>query len=338
MSEAKYYQKLSKGSLRCNLCPHYCDLSEGERGKCGVRKNVNGKLLAENYGLISSVHLDPIEKKPLYHYYPSGSILSVGSVGCNLSCSFCQNCDISQTTVDEYPWLRQHTVEQVLAYNDQYSNNIGIAYTYNEPTVYFEFMMDLAMESKKQGLKNVMVSNGYIAAEPLTAVLELIDAFNIDLKAFNNEFYRKFTDARINPVKENLKVVVKAGKHLEITNLIIPGLNDDEKEFEEMIKWIYNEIGEYTVLHLSRYFPAYRLEYPPTPTETISRLFEISKSYLPYTYTGNLNFSPGQHTICHKCGTLLIERKNGYLTRIKELDDKGKCLTCKTRILNYVKP
>lgn len=338
MYEAKYYQKLSKGSLRCNLCPHYCDLSEGERGKCGVRKNVNGTLLAENYGVISSVHLDPIEKKPLYHYYPSSSILSVGSVGCNLSCSFCQNCDISQTTVDDYPWLRHHSVEQVLSYNDQYSDNIGIAYTYNEPTVYFEFMIDLARESHKQGLKNVMVSNGYIAVEPLKEVIELIDAFNIDLKAFNNGFYRKFADARINPVKDNLKEIRKADKHLEITNLIIPSLNDDEKEFEEMVKWIHNELGEHTVLHLSRYFPAYRLQYPPTPTETISRLFEISKSYLPYTYTGNLNFFPGQNTNCHQCGTLLIERKNGYLTKVKKLDDNGKCLTCKTRILKYIKP
>lgn len=336
MLEAKYTQKLSKGSLRCNLCPHYCDLAEGERGKCGVRKNVNGKLLAENYGVISSVHLDPIEKKPLYHYYPSSSILSVGSIGCNLSCSFCQNCDISQTTVDDYPWLRHHTVEQVLSYTDQYSNNLGIAYTYNEPTVYFEFMMDLARESHKQGLKNVMVSNGYIASEPLSEVLELIDAFNIDLKAFNNEFYRKFTDARLKPVKNNLIAIRKGGKHLEITNLVIPTLNDNEKEFEAMVNWICNELGEHTVLHLSRYFPAYRLQYPPTPAETITRLFEISKSYLPYTYTGNLNFTPGQNTMCHKCGSLLIERKSGYSTDVKGLDEQGKCLSCKTQILKNI--
>jgi len=333
MLEAKYYEKKLKGSLRCNLCPHYCNLDEGERGKCGVRKNINGKLIAENYGVISSVHLDPIEKKPLYHYYPTSSILSIGSVGCNLSCSFCQNCDISQTTVDDYPWLRNHTVQQVLSYNDQYSENLGIAFTYNEPTVYFEFMLDLAKESHIQGLKNVMVSNGYIAPEPLSEVLELIDAFNIDLKAFNNGFYKKFTDARIKPVKENLKAVRKAGKHLEITNLIIPTLNDNEKEFEEMVKWIKNELGEHTVLHLSRYFPAYRLQYPPTPIETIKSLFEISKSYLPYTYTGNLNYTPGQNTRCHQCGSLLIERRNGYLTEIKGLDGKGKCSSCKTQIL-----
>lgn len=336
MSEAKYYQKQSKVSLRCNLCPHYCILEEGERGKCGVRKNIKGELIAENYGVISSVHLDPIEKKPLYHFYPSSSILSIGSVGCNLSCSFCQNCDISQTTVDDYPWLRHHSVKQVLSYNDQYSDNLGIAFTYNEPTVYFEFMMDLAKESQSQGLKNVMISNGYIAQEPLEEVLEIIDAFNIDLKAFNNGFYKKFTDARLKPVKDNLLAIRKAGKHLEITNLVIPTLNDNEKEFEDMVKWIFNELGEYTVLHLSKYFPAYRLQYPPTPAETIARLYEISKSYLPYTYTGNLNFSPGQNTMCHKCGSLLIERRSGYSTDVRGLDQKGKCKSCKSKIIKNI--
>jgi pyruvate formate lyase activating enzyme len=336
MFEAKYFQVISENTLRCNLCPHFCTIADGERGKCGVRKNVNGKLIAEGYGIMSSVHLDPIEKKPLYHYFPGESILSIGSIGCNLSCSFCQNCDISQTTVDDYPWLSHHTVDQVLSYNDKYSNNLGIAYTYNEPTVYFEFMIDLAEEVKRQGLKNVMISNGYIADEPLIQVLELIDAFNIDLKAFNNDFYKKFTDARLKPVKENLIKIRMAGKHLEITNLVIPTLNDNVEEFEEMVKWIKNELGPETVLHLSKYFPAYRLQYPQTPTETIAELFEISKSYLPYTYTGNLTFEPGQNTNCHNCSTLLIERKSGYVTHIIGLDRHGKCQTCRTEILKHI--
>jgi pyruvate formate lyase activating enzyme len=308
----------------------------GERGKCGVRKNINGKLIAESYGIISSVHLDPIEKKPLYHYYPGSSILSIGSVGCNLSCSFCQNCDISQTTTDDYPWLSQHTVEQVMSYNDKYSDNLGIAYTYNEPTVYFEFMMDMAVEVKKQGLKNVMISNGYVAKKPLDQILELIDAFNIDLKAFNNQFYKEFTDARLTPVTENLKRIRKSGKHLEITNLIIPTLNDDVHEFEEMIKWIYNELGSDTIIHLSKYFPAYQLQYPPTPSETIANLFDISKQYLPYTYTGNLSFLPGQNTVCPNCSTLLIDRKGGYQTKIKRLDKHGKCQSCGSEIIKHI--
>ena len=327
---------LSKDVVRCNLCPHYCNLSLGERGKCGVRKNIDGKLIAENYGVISSIHLDPIEKKPLYHFYPGASILSIGSVGCNLSCSFCQNCYISQTTVDDYPWLRHHSVEQVLSYNDNYSDNLGVAYTYNEPTVYFEFMMDLAIKVKKNGLKNVMISNGYIAEEPLDRVLELIDAFNIDLKAFNNHFYKEFTDAHLKPVKDNLIKVRKAGKHLEITNLVIPTLNDGVEEFEEMVKWIRDELGSDTVLHLSKYFPAYRFHYPPTPTETIAELFEISKLYLPYTYTGNLNFLPGQNTYCHNCTLLLIERERGYITRVKGLNKQGKCKSCGTEIIKNI--
>lgn len=336
MYEAKYFQVVSKDTIRCNLCPHYCVLAQEERGKCGVRKNSEGKLIAENYGVVSSVHLDPIEKKPLYHYFPGASILSVGSVGCNLSCSFCQNCDISQTTVDDYPWLQYHSVDQVLSYNDKYSENLGIAYTYNEPTVYFEFMLDLALEVKKQGLKNVMVSNGYIAGDPLNQVLELIDAFNIDLKAFNNTFYKEFADARLKPVKENLIKIRKAGKHLEITNLVIPTLNDNVDEFLEMVKWIKGELGPETILHLSKYFPAYRLQYPPTPNETIVELFEISKSYLPYTYTGNMNFLPGQNTVCHNCATLLIERESGYLTHLKGLNTQGQCRSCGTRIIKNI--
>lgn len=333
MLEARFYKVLSDDTVRCNLCPHYCNLLPGERGKCGVRKNIGGKLIAENYGIISSVHLDPIEKKPLYHFYPGGSILSIGSIGCNMSCSFCQNCEISQTTIDDYPWLRHFSVKQVLSFNDNYSNNLGIAYTYNEPTIYFEFMMDMAIGVKKNGLKNVMISNGYIAKEPLDQALELMDAFNIDLKAYNNHFYKEFSDARLKPVKDNLIKISKAGKHLEITNLIIPTLNDGKEEFEEMVKWIKNELGPLTILHLSRYFPAYRLNYPPTPTETIADLFEISKKYLPYTYTGNLNFLPGQNTYCHNCSSLLIERKNGYAIRIKGLDKLGKCTSCGMEII-----
>ena len=333
MLEAKYYKVLSNNTVRCELCPHYCKLLPGERGKCGVRKNIEGKLIAENYGVVSSIHLDPIEKKPLYHFYPGSSILSIGSVGCNLSCSFCQNCDISQTTVDDYPWLRHHTINQVLSYNDNYPDNLGIAYTYNEPTVYFEFMIDLAQEVKKNGLKNVMISNGFITKEPLNQALEYIDAFNIDLKAFDNHFYKEFSDARLKPVKDSLVKIRMAGKHLEITNLVIPTLNDERNEFEEMVKWIKNELGPHTVLHLSKYFPAYRLNYPPTPTETIAELFDISKTYLPYTYTGNLNFSPGKNTYCHNCASLLIEREGGYITRIKGLNKQGKCTSCGMEII-----
>ena len=336
MLQAKYFQEISEDIIRCNLCPHYCQLKEGERGKCGVRKNSHGKLIAENYGVISSVHLDPIEKKPLYHFYPASWILSVGSIGCNLSCSFCQNCDISQTTVDEYPWLKQFSIEQVLAYNEEYENNIGVAYTYNEPTVYFEFMVDLALEVHAHGMKNVMVSNGYIAPDPLAELLEFMDAFNIDLKAFNNEFYKTFTDSRIKPVKDTLKRIRKSGRHLEITNLVIPTLNDNKEEFEEMVKWIHNELGEFTVLHLSRYFPAYQLQYPPTPASTLARLFEISKKYLPYTYTGNLSYTPGQDTYCHQCNAKVIERERGYLTKVKGLDEYGKCLLCDNQIIKYI--
>jgi pyruvate formate lyase activating enzyme len=232
--------------------------------------------------------------------------------------------------------LRHHSPEQVLSLYDQYPDNLGIAYTYNEPTIYFEFMIDLAQKVKKQGLKNVMISNGYIADEPMHTILEWIDAFNIDLKAFNNDFYRKFTDSRLKPVKNNLIKVRKAGKHLEITNLVIPTLNDNRQEFENMVKWIKDELGQHTILHLSKYFPAYKLEYPPTPTETIVELFEISKSYLPYTYTGNFSYSPGQKTVCHNCSRILIERERGYQTSILGLNKSGECKSCGIQIINDI--
>jgi pyruvate formate lyase activating enzyme len=183
-----------------------------------------------------------------------------------------------------------------------------------------------------------MISNGYIAAEPLDQVLEVIDAFNIDLKAFNNHFYKEYADARLKPVKDNLKRIRKGNKHLEITNLIIPTLNDEVQEFTDMVKWIRDELGPYTILHLSKYFPSYMMHLPPTPAETIIRLYEIAKSYLPYTYTGNMNFSRGQNTTCPHCSSLLIERQSGYSTRIRGLNANGECLSCGTEILKNMRP
>lgn len=301
-----------------------------------MRKNIDGKLYAENYGIVSSAHLDPIEKKPLYHFYPGTSILSLGSIGCNMTCSFCQNCDISQATLEDYPWLSPRPVSQVISSMDQYIDSIGLAFTYNEPTIYFEYMMDVASETKKRDLKNVMISNGYIASDPMDQVLEMIDAFNIDLKAFNNLFYKKFSNARFNPVKETLVKISEAGKHLEITNLVIPTLNDDRKEFEDMVRWIRNELGELTILHISRYFPAYQLQLPPTPVETLIEFYETARSYLPYTYTGNLNSADGLNTYCHNCGKSVIERLGGYRTQIIGLDKHGKCISCKTQILKHL--
>jgi pyruvate formate lyase activating enzyme len=272
----------------------------------------------------------------LYHFYPGRNILSFGSIGCNFTCGFCQNCDISQTTVDDYPWLNHYSIEQILNIALSDDSSIGIAYTYNEPTIYFEFMMDIARESEKAGLKNVMISNGFITKEPLEDLLPHMDAFNIDLKSFRNDFYQKQSGARLKPVKESLKQIRAAGKHLEITNLVIPTLNDREDEFLKMLEWIQGELGDETVLHLSRYFPAYQMTIPATSKETLDHLFGLAKSYLPYTYLGNISTIRGSDTYCPSCSNLLIERK-GYSIHVVGMDNAGKCGRCGRKILSDYK-
>lgn len=334
MRDAKYYKTLDHHKVRCNLCPHFCVIDPGDRGICGVRKNIDGHLKAENYGLVSAIQFDPIEKKPLYHFYPGKNILSFGSIGCNFTCGFCQNCDISQTTVDDYPWLNHYSIDQILniAFSDD--SNVGIAYTYNEPTIYYEFMMDIAREIEKVELKNVMVSNGFIAEAPLEELLPHIDAFNIDLKSFKNEFYKNQSGARLKPVKETLKSIAAAGKHLEITNLVIPTLNDEAHDFQNMLEWIRTELGEETILHLSRYFPAYMMTIPATSKETLETLFDLAKSYLPYTYLGNISSRKGSNTYCPSCDNLLIER-SGYSVKVNGLDKTGNCDQCGKHIFKY---
>jgi len=337
MRDAKFYKTLDNKKVRCNLCPHYCVIGPDERGICGVRKNIDGHLKAESYGLVSAIQFDPIEKKPLYHFYPGKSILSFGSVGCNFTCGFCQNCDISQTTVDDYPWLNHYSIEQIMHIAQSDESSVGIAYTYNEPTIYYEFMMDIAEEAHKMDFMNVMVTNGYISQEPLNKLLPFIDAFNVDLKSFQNDFYKEQSGARIKPVKESLKKISAAGKHLEITNLVIPTLNDQVEDFKDMLFWMQNELGKDTVLHISRYFPAYQMTIPATSKKTLESLYAIAKEYLPFTYLGNINTIDGSNTICPNCSNMLIER-SGYITRIKGLDDSGNCNFCNTPVIKFYKP
>jgi len=286
--EASYYNKLKENQVQCFLCPHHCIIKQGKRGLCKVRKNIEGILVSEVYGQLSAINIDPIEKKPLYQFHPQGIILSVGSIGCNLFCDFCQNCDISQSSVDEYPYLKYYDAEDVVGIATNYHSNIGIAYTYNEPTVWYEFMYDIAREAKKKNMKNVMISNGFINRKPLEDILPFMDAFNIDLKAFTEHFYTKLTKSHLLPVLETLKTIRQNKKHLELTNLIIPGWNDDEITFTEMIKWIKNELGEETILHLSRYSPRYKLAINATPLETLNNLKIIARKNLKYVYLGNI--------------------------------------------------
>lgn len=327
MHKAEYFETHKDNLVKCTLCPHNCVIKSGGFGICRVRKNVDGVLYSEVYGKVSGYSFDPIEKKPLYHFHPGSNILSVGTHGCNLKCQFCQNCEISQPRLNGFTNYKTIFNDRIL--NDSLSNsyNKGLAFTYNEPTVWFEFMRDLAVDNKKNGLLNVMVSNGFINVKPLEEILEYIDAFNIDLKAFSEEFYKKNTKSTLLPVLETLETIKKANKHLEITNLIIPEENDNKTAFKEMVYWISDTLGENTVLHLSRYFPNYNFTKPPTSPEKLFELYEIASEYLNYVYLGNINLEAGNDTYCPSCKTKVI-RRLGYSTQITGLDRDGNCSKC----------
>jgi len=328
---AKYYEPYKGTKISCVLCPHNCVLKEEEYGKCKARKNETGKLISEVYGMARGLSFDPIEKKPLYHFYPGSNILSLGTPGCNMQCFFCQNWDLSQSGVTQF---NEETVNptQLLAMGMKNPDNIGIAFTYSEPTIFYEYMYDTAVLFKEEGYKTCMISNGYINEKPLFDLMPFMDAFNIDLKAFTNSFYKEYTKSSLNPVLRSLKIISSQSKHLEISFLVIPGLNDNAEDFKEMLKWISNELGRNTVLHINRYFPNYQSSIPPTPVEKLKEFLELSKAKLNYVYLGNYSGKEGQNTYCPKCGSLQIEREN-YSTKVF-LNKVGKCCNCGYEILN----
>ncbi len=335
MKEAMFYTEIEDQKLQCDLCPHNCIIPEDHRGICKVRINNKGKLYTEVYERVIAIHTDPIEKKPLYHFYPGSKILSIGTFGCNMKCLFCQNFDISQANPDNYSRASYVNVQRVIETAREEEQNIGIAYTYNEPTIFYEYMLDISREGKDKNLKNVMITNGYINKKPLEQLLEYMDAFNIDLKAFTDEFYKKYTKTSILPVLDSIRKVSEKGKHLELTNLIIPGLNDDEREFTDMIKWIKDNAGEDTVLHLSRYFPRYQTDIPPTPTEKMHTLYQIAKENLHHVYKGNVETDNYANTYCKKCNNLLIKR-SGYRVAVIGLDRKGNCEKCNENLTKHI--
>ncbi len=327
MVEAEYFIRLENNVVQCVLCPRSCIIEDRKYGDCHARRNHEGTLISEVYGKIAARNIDPIEKKPLYHFYPGSEILSIGTSGCNFHCSFCQNFMMSQYDIRRHIEVEHFLPSDIAAQSIKSKNNIGVAFTYNEPTVNFEFMIKTAELVKDKGQKTVMITNGYINSDPLKRLIDKIDAFNIDLKGFSDAFYRKYSKGTLEHVLNTIKSVSKWNKHLEITNLVIPTINDDEDEFEEMCKWIVNETGEDTVLHLSRYFPRYELNQYPTPAEVLFQLFDIAKAHLKYVYLGNIATEIHSNTICPHCGKKLIERTY-YNIINKGTDDEGKCKGC----------
>ncbi|MCQ9207927.1 MAG: AmmeMemoRadiSam system radical SAM enzyme [Omnitrophica bacterium] len=281
--ESVHCELLGAGKVRCLLCPHYCLLKKGQTGKCGVRKNEYGRLFSLVYGEATSIALDPIEKKPLYRFHPGSSILSLGTKGCNLKCPWCQNWSISQ---DLSSATQKITPREIVARAKQL-DSLGIAYTYNEPFIWYEFVCDTAKLAHKEGLKNVLVTNGYVNQKPLEEIIDFIDAMNIDVKSMNEGFYQKHCQGKLAPVLNTAEFSTDKC-HIEITNLIIPTLNDGKEDLERLVDWIAEKLGEDTPLHFSRYFPCYKIDIPPTSKEKLKTAEDIARKKLRYVYLGNL--------------------------------------------------
>lgn len=321
LKEAKYWEKLADGRLHCKLCPHNCHIADGKRGLCRVRRNEGGVLYSIIYGRVTSVAMDPIEKKPLYHFHPGGAILSLGTMGCNFACKFCQNYTIAQMEAPTRPFSSE---EAVAAAKERQS--IGIAYTYNEPFIWYEYVYDTARLARENGLKNVLVTNGYVQQEPLLDLLPYIDALNIDVKSMRPEFYKDICRGSMDPVLETCKTAAEHA-HVEVTNLVIPGYNDTDDDLEKLATWIAANPGRGTPVHLSAYFPCFKLQAEPTPISTLERAFDVFSGHLDHVYLGNVASRKGGDTSCKSCGALLIERR-GYATKVLELKENGTCARC----------
>lgn len=296
---------LDDGRVKCILCPKECSLSKDQIGYCATRKNLDGKIVSLAYGKISAIALDPIEKKPLYHFKPGSHILSVGSFGCNLSCLFCQNHRISK----EVPNMQLVSVEDLFKKVIDDKDGIGIAFTYNEPLINYEYVLETAMKIKKHNPEKsiILVTNGYINPEPLEILLDYVDGVNLDIKSMDKEFYKKICSGRLEYILRNVELINKKA-HLEITNLIIGGYNDQNENIESLVKYI-SDIDKSIPLHFSRSFPAYRMPDIYTPESSVERAIEIGKKYLYYVYGGNM-FIEDNNTYCKKCGKILIERSS----------------------------
>ncbi|MFH0969151.1 MAG: AmmeMemoRadiSam system radical SAM enzyme [Patescibacteria group bacterium] len=342
MKECINYVKIKDDILQCQNCSHFCHIPEGNTGICGIRKNIKGKLYLLAYGRAIAANIDPIEKKPLYHFYPDSEAYSFGTLGCNFSCGNCQNFDISQMFGQKrkaekygslewgYPLSPEKIVKEAKANNCKI-----IAFTYNEPTIWVEYALDTMKIAKKEGLKNVWVSNGFMSPKTLDAVIPYLDAINVDIKSLDNEFYRKNCAAKIDPILENCKTIIKKNVWLEITTLIIPGMSDSEEMLKRIARFIKNELGDHIPWHITAFFGtiSWKLKNVPSTTkEKIRRAYKIGKEEgLKYVYAGNIIDIDNdmEDTFCPKCGFKVIDR-TGY--DVEKIEGKGECPKCGTVI------
>jgi pyruvate formate lyase activating enzyme len=325
-----FFTALPNRRVQCHLCPRMCIVAEGQRGYCGVRENREGKYYSLVYGNPCAVHVDPIEKKPFYHVLPASTSFSLATAGCNFRCKFCQNWEISQTRPEE-TYNYDLPPERIVALAKQ-AGSRSIAYTYVEPTIFYEYMYDTASLAQKEGILNVCHSNGFINPGPLRELCKVLQAVNIDLKAFTEDFYGQMTQGRLAPVLETLKTFKREGVHLEITNLVIPTLNDDGEIVKKMCLWIKSELGADTPVHFSRFYPLHKLRnLPPTPVATLEKSRRIAQTAgLEYVYIGNVPGHEGEKTFCPQCQKVVIDRQ-GYSIREIHLD-RGRCKYCGKRL------
>jgi pyruvate formate lyase activating enzyme len=322
MREALLYERLGDGRVVCNLCAHRCRIDDGHLGICQVRRNEGGTLYTLVYGQAISQAIDPIEKKPLFHFYPGSQAYSVATVGCNFRCTFCQNADISQMPRDKWVIPETNVPPEAVVRDAQRLDCRSIAYTYTEPTIFFEYAYDISRLAAEAGIANVYITNGYMTHDMLAMVTEptgprLMDAANVDLKAFRDSFYRHECGARLQPVLDNLVYIKQHGVWLEVTTLVIPGRNDSEEELRDIARFVARDLGVDTPWHVSRFHPAYRLiDVPPTPVETLRRAREIGlEEGLLYVYEGNVPLSDGEDTRCPACGRVVIRRQGFRVMR-----------------------
>ncbi|UCF72892.1 MAG: AmmeMemoRadiSam system radical SAM enzyme [Deltaproteobacteria bacterium] len=332
MKEAMLYEKLSDSKVRCNLCSHRCSIKDGNYGICGVRQNRGGSLFSLVYDRIVASHIDPIEKKPLFQFYPGSRAYSIATVGCNFRCEHCQNFDISQLPRDRNGYIvgDKMTPEEIVRQADT-SACKSIAYTYTEPTVFFELAYETAKIANHEGIKNIFVSNGFMTPDALKEISPYLDGINVDLKAFSERFYKEICGGRLEPVLHNIRLAKELGIWVEVTTLIIPTLNDSQDELQKIAEFI-KDVDKDIPWHISQFYPTHKLTtLPRTPLETLHMARETGiKTGLRYVYEGNVPGRGNENTYCYKCGELLIERW-GY-SIIKNKTDRGHCPSCNSSI------
>ncbi len=324
----KYWHAIDNDRIQCDLCPRFCKLKEGQRGLCFIRKNEQGAVILTSYGRSSGFCIDPIEKKPLNHFYPGTSVLSFGTAGCNLACKFCQNWDMSKSR--EMDTLMDEASPGAIARTAAEHGCRSVAYTYNDPVIFHEYAIDTALACREQGIKSVAVTAGYITPKPRQEFFAVMDAANVDLKSFSENFYHKLTGAHLQPVLETLEYIHHdTDCWLELTTLLIPGENDTDKELHEMTRWVVEHLGPDVPMHFSAFHPDWKmLDTPPTPPETLTRARSIAmQNGIRYAFTGNVHDEDGESTYCHGCGSRLIGR-DWYVITDWKLTSDGCCPEC----------